>query len=80
MPWSTSLHQQMEDTSVKILLYFDHCIVTSFHLARCDEMVQFSMTQGPDAIGESDIKLVQSFIFLSMGDCDSTFDISGNFF
>lgn len=34
----------MEDTSVKILLYFDHYIVTSFHLARCGEMVQFSMT------------------------------------
>lgn len=58
--------------SVKILLYFDHYIVTSFHLARCGEMVQFSMTQGPDANGESDIKLVHSFIFLSTGDSEST--------
>lgn len=72
MPWSTSLHQHMEDTSVKILLYFDHYIVTSFHLARCGEMVQFSMTQGPDANGESDIKLVHSFIFLSTADSEST--------
>lgn len=53
-------------------MYFDHYIVTSFHLARCGEMVQFSMTQGPDANGESDIKLVHSFIFLSTGDSEST--------